>query len=113
MVQQSQDQSDWAVASFDPADQTQGGLFGEANGLISDAEFVFWDYQGKAPPTIALKLKIVDDEGAENEQVWSVGHPTRVALKHGRKAVGIELSKEYTVISTERLKREERKSMKK
>jgi len=35
------------------------------------------------------------------------------ALKHGRKAVGIELSKEYTVISTERLKREERKSMKK
>jgi len=87
MVQQSQDQSDWAVASFDPADQTQGGLFGEANGLISDAEFVFWDYQGKAPPTIALKLKIVDDEGAENEQVWSVGHPTRVAIVNGGASV--------------------------
>lgn len=61
-----------------PSDAIEPGIVPvDCNMEVKDAEFTIWDYQGKGQQTVAAKLTLVDDEGAEYEQYYSVGPPDK------------------------------------
>jgi len=64
--------------SIRPEDMVEGGAVpAEKNLLIESARFALYDYNGKAPPTVAAKLDLVDDEGTQYTQYYSAGDPLR------------------------------------
>lgn len=66
-------------ASFDPEAMTEGGGAPvQVNLTIKEASIVYYDYQGKAPQTVATRLVLVTDQGETlSPQYYSIGDPTK------------------------------------
>lgn len=79
------------IISLRPSDAVEGGAIPkDKNNKITLARFVQWDYNGKAPMTTALKLTLVDDDGEEHEQYYSVASPDRfIPTEDGRGLVAV------------------------
>jgi hypothetical protein len=54
-----------------------GGVPSERNLTVKTAEFCYWNYNGQADATTALKVVFLDDDGAEYIQYYSAGSPDR------------------------------------
>lgn len=68
----------------------QGGLLDDADVTIVGSRFSTWDYNGKQPPIFALKVTMVDGEGAQHEQYLSCGELRFfVPSTDGKKAVPV------------------------
>lgn len=64
--------------SLRPSDAAEGGVMPTDQDLeIKEARFVIWDYQGKAPASLAAKLILLADDGSEYAQYYSAGDPKR------------------------------------
>ena len=55
-----------------------GGVPSDRNLNIIDAEFTYWDYNGQAGATTALKITFTDDDGVQSIQYYSAGSPDRI-----------------------------------
>ena len=64
--------------SLKPSDATVGGFLDDVDVTIAEARFTVWDYQGKAAPTIALRVSFEDQEGGTHQQYYSCGDPTKL-----------------------------------
>jgi hypothetical protein len=102
MVQQQK------AASFAPDDMVEGGGPPIQQNLhIKEARIAYFDYQGKAPQTVASKLTLVDDNGQTSTQHYSIGDPTRFApSQDGKKvmlmgqATGISKNSNHGILMT-------------
>jgi len=66
------------LVSIRPSEMVEGGALPVNQNLtVKEAIFCSFDYQGKAPQTTAAKITLVNDEGQEYEQYYSVGKPDR------------------------------------
>jgi len=67
-------------ASFDPETMVEGGGAPiQVNLTIKEASIVYYDYNGKAPQTVASRFVFLNDQGETlNPQFYSIGDPTRV-----------------------------------
>ena len=93
-------QSDLKPVNFDPATFVAGGLF-EGNGTVVDESFAEWDYNGTQPKNIALKLTIVDDEGASVVQYWNAGLPSKYTIIEGGGRIAVpKAASEFVINST-------------
>jgi hypothetical protein len=64
--------------SISPSSMVEGGAIPvDKNLTVKEARFVLFDYQGKAKPTTAARLILVDDDGVEATQHYSAGDPER------------------------------------
>lgn len=64
--------------SLRPSEMVEGGAVPvDQNLTIKEARFCLYDYNGKAPMTTAGRLNLVNDEGVEYTQYYSVGDPER------------------------------------
>lgn len=59
--------------SLKPSEAVHGGLLDDFDGVIKEAEFTTFDYQGSQPDIPALRLGFETDEGEEGEQFFSAG----------------------------------------
>lgn len=65
--------------SLKPTDAVEGGGAPiQLNLTVKTARFVVWDYDGKAPPSVATRLLLVDDHDHEYTQYYSAGSPERL-----------------------------------
>jgi RNase P/RNase MRP subunit p29 len=64
------------------------GIPSERNLTVKNAEFTYWDYNGKTGATTVLKLVLIDDEGAEFVQYYSAGSPERICPSPDGKSLG-------------------------
>jgi len=55
-----------------------GGVPSDRNLYILDAVFTYWDYNGQASATTALKIAFTDDDGVRSIQYYSAGSPDRI-----------------------------------
>lgn len=62
-------------ASIRPSEMVPGGLrLDKANGLLREARFCTYNYNDTITvPVLAVRLRIVTDDGVENEQYYSAG----------------------------------------
>lgn len=60
---------------MDPSTMYEGGgLLNDLDATIEEAEFVMFDFNGKAPiPSPTARFKLVGEDGEGHEQYWSVG----------------------------------------
>jgi len=64
-------------ASFDPETFAEGGgVPSQKNLKITKVTCDYYDYNGKAPKTFAAGLTLVEDDGTEYNQWYSIGNPT-------------------------------------
>jgi len=73
--------------SLRPSDAQQGGFLDDADVTLKALRFVTWDYQGKAPVSVALKVDMEDDAGATHEQYYSAGDPSKMQPSPDGKAI--------------------------
>jgi len=73
--------------SLRPSDAQAGGFLDDADVTAKTLRFVLWDYGGKAPMSIALKVDMEDDEGKIHEQYYSAGDPTKMQPGTDGKAI--------------------------
>ncbi len=66
------------VISIAPSEMVEGGAVPVDQNLTwKNPHFQLYDYNGKAPMTCAAMIKLVNDEGQEFEQAYSVASPDR------------------------------------
>jgi len=77
------------AASMAPDDMVEGGGPPvQQNLTVKEATIDYYDYNGKAPQTVALKLVFVDDNGQTlSPQHYSIGDPTRFMPSVDKKKV--------------------------
>jgi hypothetical protein len=73
--------------SLRPSDAQAGGFLDDADVTFAQMRFVLWDYGGKAPMSIALKVDMEDDDGKLHEQYYSAGDPTKMQPSADGKAI--------------------------
>ena len=74
--------------SIKPSEATEGSAVPvDRNLRVAEARFALFDYQGKAPPTTAAKVTLVDDDNVESIQHYSVGDPSRFVPSQDGKTV--------------------------
>lgn len=66
--------------SLNPETHSEGGPPVDRNMLIRQARYEYYNYGGRANRTFAIKLDLVDDDGHEYEQRYSVGDPSRWSM---------------------------------
>ena len=49
------------MSSLRPSDAQAGGFLDDADVTFAEMRFVLWDYGGKAPMSIALKVNMEDE----------------------------------------------------
>lgn len=65
--------------SLRPSDAIEGSAVApDGNYRITGSKVELWDYNGKAPATVAIKLTMSGDDGSEFVQYYSAGDPTRL-----------------------------------
>lgn len=62
-----------SFASLRPSDAVQGGLIADVDVTIKRAQFVMFDYQGKAEPQLAMQWDMQDDDGGVHEHFATLG----------------------------------------
>lgn len=77
--------------SIRPSDMVDVGVVPvDKNLLVKESRFVLFDYQGKAPQVTAARLVLLDDDGIEAVQHYSVADPTRfVPSQDGKSLVAV------------------------
>jgi hypothetical protein len=79
--------------SLRPSDAQAGGFLDDADVVLKECRFVRWDYAGKAPESVALKVTMEDDDARIHEQYYSAGDPKKITPSaDGRAVVGVESS---------------------
>jgi len=73
--------------SLRPSDAQTGGYLDDADVTFAELRFVVWDYQGKAPASVALKVSMEEDDGKLHEQYYSAGDPTKMQPSPDGKAI--------------------------
>lgn len=85
--------------SIRPSDMVEGGAPVDRNMLIRDPKFIIFQYtkkdgtpatkqDGTPATTIAAHMVLVEDDGTEHEQNYSVGDPNRYEIQDGGKSLG-------------------------
>lgn len=89
------------IISISPEDAIEGGAIPvDRNLRIKDARFMVWDYQGKAPPTTAARITLVDDESGEFTQYYSAAQPNKfVASQDGKTLIPVGTDDKLVVSS--------------
>src|SRR4030095_12613796 len=85
----------WAMEgiSLRPSDAQAGGFLDDADVVLKECRFVRWDYAGKAPESVALKVTMEDHDARIHEQYYSAGDPKKITPSaDGRAVVGVESS---------------------
>ncbi len=77
--------------SIRPSEMVEGGAVPvDQNLTVKSARFNLFDYQGKAPQTTAACLVLVNDEGQEFSQQYSVADPARfIPSEDGKTLVAV------------------------
>lgn len=66
------------AVSLKPSDAQAGGFLDDADVLLKELRFVVWDYNGKANPSVALKVTMEEpDIPLTHEQYYSAGDPSK------------------------------------
>lgn len=74
--------------SLRPSDAQAGGFLDDADVLLQQLRFEMWDYQGKAPMSVALKVVMIDQsDDRAHEQYYSAGDPSKFAPSADGKAL--------------------------
>jgi hypothetical protein len=74
--------------SLRPSDAQAGGFLDDADVRLQELRFVMWDYGGKAPMSVALKVVMIDQsDDRAHEQYYSAGDPTKFAPSPDGKAL--------------------------
>jgi len=77
--------------SLRPSDAQAGGFLDDADVTLTECRFVTWDYMGKAKPSVALKIAMLDEEGRVHDQYYSAGDPAKLQPSADGKAIqGVE-----------------------
>jgi hypothetical protein len=92
-------------ASLRPSDFSESTGLWEGIGVISEAEFVIWNYGGEGPNTPAAKFTIQPEDGEEVEQYFSCGKESDwIPSKDGSRlmavgrATGINTSSNFALL---------------
>jgi hypothetical protein len=78
----------------------EGGLLDDVTATVASADFVMWDYGGKAADSPAMKFGLGLESGDEAEQYWSVGNAKDWRPSpDGKRLIGIGSAKGINVKS--------------